>query len=586
MKKTLSTLLLPLLLLSGACTDDLLSLLNGQEGTYTDAPMDPVATDITIEDPFVLDDEGDNISNTTFDRTIKIVFNASGATVTGAGTGIVTVNGNDVTVDNTGTGEAVRFELSGTASDGFLKIYGDKKQALVLNGLNLTNPNGAAINNQNKKRTFVVVNGTNQLADGKKYTDTPDGEDEKAAFFSEAQLIFSGSGSLSVTATGKAGITSDDYVRVLNGPTLTVSSKGGHGIRGKDAVVIGAGTLDITVSKAGKKAISSDGTVRFDGGKTTLSVSGGVDDSDLTDLSSSSGIKADAAFVMNDGTLTITNTGQGGKGISGDAAGLITGGAINIQVSGTNYEVTGADAVGLEDTTSSAKGIKFDGKLVITGGTLLVSAKSHEAIEAKGEMVITGGDIYAASSDDAINSGGDLIIGGGRVCAWSTGNDGIDANGDCYIQGGLIYAIGSGSPEVAIDANTEDRHKLYVIGGTLVALGGLENGAYRSQACYAADWGSGKWYALYADGQPLFAFKTPSAGGNGLVVSTAGTPSLKVGVSVSGGSTLFEGMGTVGGSISGGTDVDLSAYTGGTGMGGPGMGWPGMGGPGGGPGGW
>ena len=586
MNKTISTLLLPLLLLGGACTDDMLSLLSDQNGAYTDAPVDPVSADTTIEDPFTLDDEGDNITNTTFDRTVTIVFSPTGAKVSDAGKGVVTIVGNDVTVDNTGTGEAVRFEVSGTADDGFLKIYGDKKQAIVLNSLNLTNPNGAAINNQNKKRTFVVVNGTNQLADGKKYTDTPDGEDEKAAFFSEAQLIFSGSGSLSVTATGKAGITSDDYVRVLNGPALTVTSKGGHGIRGKDAVVIGAGTVDITVSKAGKKAISSDGTVRFDGGKTSLSVSGGVDDSDLTDLSSSSGIKADAAFVMNDGALTITNSGQGGNGISGDAAGLIAGGTIDIKVSGTNYEITGAEAAGLEDTSSSAKGIKFDGKLVFTGGTVLVSAKNHEAIEAKGEMVISGGDIYAVSSDDAINSGGNMIVNGGRICAWSTGNDGIDANGNCYIQGGLVYAIGSGAPEVAIDANTEDGYKLYVIGGTLVAIGGLENGAHRSQACYAANWSTGKWYALYADGQPLFAFKTPSAGGNTLVVSTAGTPSLKVGVSVSGGSTLFEGMGTAGGSISGGTDVDLSAYTGGAGMGAPGMGGPGMGGPGGGPGGW
>lgn len=576
--------MLPLLLLGSACTDDVLALLSGQQTAATDAPVDPASVDATIEDSFTLDDEGDNIANTSFDRTVTIVFSAAGAKVSDAGKGIVTIDGNAVTIDNTGTGEAVRFELSGTASDGFLKIYGDKKQALVLNGLNLTNPNGAAINNQNKKRTFVVVNGTNQLADGKKYTLTPDDEDEKAAFFSEAQLVFSGSGSLTVTATGKAGITSDDYVRVLNGPALSVSSKGGHGIRGKDAVVIGAGTIDISVSKAGKKAISSDGTVRIDGGKTTLSVSGDVDDSDLTDLSSSSGIKADVAFVMNDGTLSITNSGQGGKGISGDAGGLIAGGTLDIRVTGTNYEITGADAVGLEDTSSSAKGIKFDGKLVITGGSLQVSAKNHEAIEAKGEMVITGGDIYAVSSDDAINAGGNLIISGGRLCAWSTGNDGIDANGDCYIQGGLVYAIGSGSPEVAIDANTEEGHKLYVIGGTLVALGGLENGAHRSQACYAADWSTGKWYALYADGQPLFAFKTPSAGGNGLVVSTAGTPSLKVGVSVSGGSTLFEGMGTVGGSLSGGTDVDLSAYTGGTGMGGPGMGGPGMGGPGGGPG--
>ena len=171
-------------------------------------------------------------------------------------------------------------------------------------------------------------------------------------------------------------------------------------------------------------------------------------------------------------------------------------------------------------------------------------------------MVITGGDIYAVSSDDAINSGENLIIGGGRVCAWSTGNDGIDAN-------------------------TEENHKLYIIGGTLVAIGGLENGAHLSQACWSASWSNRTWYALYADGQPVFAFQTPDRGGNTLVVSTSGTTTLQSGVTASGGTALFDGMGIVGGSASGGRDVDISAYSGGVGMGGPGMGGPGGGGPGG-----
>ena len=122
---------------------------------------------------------------------------------------------------------------------------------------------------------------------------------------------------------------------------------------------------------------------------------------------------------------------------------------------------------------------------------------------------------------------------------------------------------------------SEDGYKLYVIGGTLVAIGGLENGANLSQACYQADWNKGTWYALYADDKPVFAFKTPERGGNSLVVSTSGTPALKSGVSVSGGTSLFDGLGAVDGSVSGGSAVTLSAYVGG--MGGPGGGAPGGG---------
>ena len=579
MKKYFSFLFLPLRLL-GSCekADPYVDPFGGgNNGSYTDDPVDPVVPDTLVEDNFVLEDEDDAIANTTFDRTISIVFAAAGATVSGDENGIVTVSGNCVTVNNTGD-ENIRYELSGSAADGFFKIYGEKKQAIVLNGLNLTNLNGAAINNQNKKRTFVVVNGTNTLADGKKYTLTPEDEDEKGAFFSEAQLIFSGSGSLSVTSIGgKAGISSDGYVRVLETPTITVSADKGHGIRGKDAVVIGGGKLDVTVSKVSKKAITSDGTVRIDGGDVKLTVSGGVDDSDLTDLSSSSGIKADVAFVMNGGALAITNSGQGGKGISGDAGGLIAGGTIDIAVTGKNYEITGADAVGLEDTSCSAKGIKFDGKLVITGGSVTVSAANHEAIEAKGELIITGGDVYATSSDDAINSGSHMILGGGRVCAISTGNDGLDANGNCYIKGALVYAVGSGTPEVAVDANTEGGFKLYVISGTLVAIGGLEGGAHLCQACYSANWNANTWYGLYQDGALALAFQAPSKGSNTLVVSTSGATTLKSGITASG-TKLFGGVGAT--SASGGSDVTLSAYTAAGGMGGPGGGPGGPGGPG------
>ena len=112
--------------------------------------------------------EEDLIANTEFDRTISIVFAPSGATVSGDKKGIVTINGNQVTVDNTSTKEKVMYKLSGSASDGFFKVYSKNKQAIVLDGLDLTNPNGAAINNQGKKRCFVVVNGSNSLSDGSK----------------------------------------------------------------------------------------------------------------------------------------------------------------------------------------------------------------------------------------------------------------------------------------------------------------------------------------------------------------------------------------------------------------------------------
>ena len=524
----------------------------------------------------VTEDPEDLISNTSFARTISIVFSDnSGATVTGDDNGIVSVAGNQVTIDNTSTSEKVKYELSGTTTNGFLKLYSNNKQALVLNGVSITNPVGAAINNQGKKRCFVVVSGKNYLADGSTYTATPSDEDEKAAFFSEGQLIFSGSGSLTVKASGKAGITSDDYIHFLDAPVVEVSSSAGHAIRGKDAVMVSGGTIEALTSADMKKAVCSDSLVLFNGGVTTVKATGGTAyDSEDQDYKAAAGVKADQLFIMNAGTLIATSTGAGGKGISGDGPAYFQGGTVKVTVTGSNYGSSSSK------NSTSAKGIKFDGNIYISDGSIEATASNHEAIESKGKIEIAGGSVYAQSRDDAVNSAGMMAIIGGQVCAYSTGNDALDANGNMYIEGGVVYAISAGGAEVALDANTEGGAKLYVNGGTLFAIGGLENGASLGQACYqASSWSKNTWYGLTV-GETTYAFKTPSSGGNGLVVSGSSEPSLLSGVSVSGGTSAFNGMAAFDASVSGGSSVSLSAYSGGSGMGGPGGG--GMGGPGGG----
>ena len=478
------------------------------------------------------DDVNDDISCTTFAQTVYVTFTDQGnAAVTGATDDFsMTINGNDVTIVYAGE-EHIMYELSGATSNGFFKLYSSSKQGITLNGVNLTNPNGAAINVQgptsapNKgKRTFIVLKGTNAMADGTSYTDTPSTEDEKAALFSEGQLVFSGTGSLAVEASGKSGIVSDDYLHIMEG-TITVNTT-------TSATVSGSDTL--------KPAC----------------------------------LKANDYIKVTGGTLDLSSSGTGAKGISCDGYGVFRGGIVNVTVTGSNYGSSGGGGGfhgGGQSSSDgvSAKGIKFDGNLSITGGKLIVKATSHEGMESKGTISISGGEVYSYSqSDDAINSAGEFTISGGYVCGYSAGNDGLDANGNCYIKGGVVYAIGSSSPEVAVDANTEGGYKLYVEGGTLIAIGGLESGSSLTQDCYSASsWSQNTWYALTV-GSTVYAFKTPSSGGTPLVVSGASTPTLSSGVTVSGGTSCFEGLLCQDASVSGGSSVSLSSYTGGNGGGG------------------
>lgn len=570
MKKDYYLLALLLLACTGCTTNSFDNWIDTFQQSYSES------TDTTTVAPKIDESQwaDDSIQGTKFDRTIRIVFTDAVAQVEGDVDSIVSVDGNNVTVNNT-SGDKIMYELSGSSQNGSLKLYSSKKHALVLNGLELTNPNGAAINNQGKKSCFVVVNGTNSISDGTSYTSTPVDEDEKAAFFSEGQLIFSGDGTLSVTARGKSGITSDDYIHIMESPVINVTSSAGHGIRGKEMVIISGGSTGVNVSANMKKGITSDSLVYISGGVTSINISGAAayDDEDA-EYKGTAGIKADQLFGMAGGTLDITNSGNGGKGISGDVTGCFIGGTVRVTATGSNY--------GSSSNRVSAKGIKFDGNLFFDGATVIVKCSAHEGIESKGTITVTDGVVYSHSAaDDAINSGGTFTIKGGKVCGYAVRNDGLDANGNFYIKGGLVYAIGTTSPEVAIDANTEGGYKLYVQGGTLIAIGGLESGASLTQSCYSASWSKNTWYSMTV-GNDVYAFKTPSSGGTTLVVSGVSEPTLKSGITTSGGISWFEGMLITDGSVSGGSSVTLTSYTGGNG-GGPGGGGPGGGGR---PGGW
>ena len=322
MRKIVSRFLLPLAITLAGCEQ--ISIFD-DDGTLTSNESTESGTNAPTRE----EEEGDEISGTTFDRTITITWDGSSATKGGDDGGIVSISGAAVTADNTGTEEVVKYILSGSCSNGSFKLYSDRKQALVLSGLNLTNTAGAAINNQSGKRTFVVLEGDNCLYDSSSAayasvasSDGKTTEDMKAVFFSEGQLVFSGDGSLTVEAKNqqsKSCIASDDYVRLMAGgkePTLklTAGNKAGHGIRGKDYVRLSGGKLTVSTAAAMKKGITSEVFVLVEGGTADINVSGGIGTED-GETKGSAGIKADSYFRMTGGTVSITNSGAGGKGI-------------------------------------------------------------------------------------------------------------------------------------------------------------------------------------------------------------------------------------------------------------------------------
>ena len=532
----------------------------------------------------------DDIANTTFTRLVTITYSSSGASISGYGdlTDVmnVTIKGNQVTIAYTGT-ECVAYKLTGTASDGFFKLDSSKKQALWLSGLSLNCTSGAAINIQSGKRSFVYVEGTNTLSDGASAAYASGDEDMKAVFFSEGQLVFSGKGSLEVTANNakeKSGISSDDYVRIMNSPSITVStgSSAGHGIRGKEYVQLSGGLTTINSAGTMKKGIVSDDYVLVEGGNHTITVTGKMDyDTTDEEYKGTAGIKADNYFGMTGGTVTITNSGTGGKGIRAGSedyqgtlsASYISGGTLKISTEGKESNDVSCKGMKIGWTTESGNKVTaYAGNLNISGGTVIVNAENSEGIEVKGNLVISdNAQVYVSSKgDDAVNCQAELDVTGGYVYAYSTANDAMDANHDLKISGGYVFAISTrGDPEVALDANTEERYKLYITGGTVVAYGGLERSYSSTNTVYSMSCTAGGWNALHNGSSYIAAFKAPD-GVSSVVVCSPGLSKGYKGVNV--GSTTFANGVWATSSISGGTEVSLGSYSnGGSGPGGGGV---------------
>ena len=336
------------------------------------------------------EDYGDYVENTTWSSTVNITFDGETATVTGNPSSVIpTINGAHVTINS--AAKRVRYIVTGTTTNGSLKFYGDKKFQLQLNGADITNPTGAAINNQCGKSFYLVLNaGTvNTLRDGENYT-MVDGEDQKGALFSEGQILVSGKGRLDIYSVGKHCMASDDYVFVRPGCQLYMNSTSGHGIKAKDYVYIKGGVINMEIAADGAKGINCDSLVYITGGRTTIITSGTsrleLDEEGNEVSTGVAGVKADWNFTMTGGKLNIKCTGDDAKGINVAQPLLFTGGELNVVVTG-------------KKNTVDPKGVKCDTDCTIQGGSFYSCAPMGRAIDVEGTFTIADGYTTLNNSD-------------------------------------------------------------------------------------------------------------------------------------------------------------------------------------------
>mgnify|MGYP005760251481 CR=1 FL=1 len=430
--------------------------------------------------------------------------------------------------------DAGQYILKGEFQSGVVVDVADGETThLFLDGASLSNANGVALSNANKKSDLIVT-----LVSGSQNTVSNAGDDVNAIHV-KGNLKINGTGSLRVTSQSKSAIKVSKALVIVDA-NVTVEAQS-HGFSARS---VEAQNATLTVDEAAKDGVNAecdDDTTEFPSGYTEGYVV--FKNVDYSANVKGDGIQADTLVYIDGSLVKVTTTGEF---VSYSEANMTTHGLeiddFRYVASGKSYKKVASDSNNstskLYALAQSCKGIKVgeikyndvdgnevvmtdgdylivimgdaqinihstddavhansgnvlvesgdvalnsydDGitadKLVqIDGGNIIIES-SYEGIEGA-YVKITGGVIDVTSSDDGINAASDdksikeyIVIDGGAITVDASG-DGLDSNGSILITGGTLIVYGStGNGDGALDAETG----IIVEGGTVAALGSL-----------------------------------------------------------------------------------------------------------------
>lgn len=299
------------------------------------------------------------------------------------GSSAVQITGSTVTITDEGT-----FILSGTLDDGMIIVNAEDtdKIQLVLENASVTSSTSAAVYVAQADKVFITTasGSENLLANGGEYIAIDDNNID-AAIFSKSDLTLNGAGSLTISAAAGHGVVSKDDLALTSGTYIITAAS--HGLSGKDSVRVSGGSYTITSGKDGLHAENADdsslGFVYITGGTFTIEAEG-------------DGISAAATLQIEDGTFSIT-TGEGSASVT-----------MTSDTTAPGQRGFQAQTTSTQEDSTSQKGIKSDGAILITDGVF--------QLDTADDSVHAGGNIQIASGQFTLNSGDDAIHSDAAVC--------------------------------------------------------------------------------------------------------------------------------------------------------------------------
>ena len=341
------------------------------------------------------DESSASVSSSADTRKASASILLSGSSASVSGIGAEAENG-IVTITEGGT-----YEISGTSEDGQICVKTpDEDVTLILKNVSVTSSSGSPfVILKANSVTLSLPDGTEStLTDSETYDSD---EDADACLYSKADLTIEGTGTLTVNANYKNGITGKDALTIRDS-TLSVTAAN-HGITGKDSLT--AENASLTVQSGGdaiRSTNNEDGALGF-----IL-----LTDCTLDLTAAEDGVQAETVLTIDGGSYAIITTGgsdgaidedTSAKGLKAGTQVTISGGTFDLDCcddaihSNGNVDISG----GSFTLSTGGDGIHADDTVTVTNGAIDI-LKAYEGMEGV-TVNIEGGDINIVSSDDGIN---------------------------------------------------------------------------------------------------------------------------------------------------------------------------------------
>ena len=467
--------------------------LENSEDIETD-PVDeieeiPEDTETVIETEDTISEENTETSeavNSVQAAENSIVFSEDG--IVSSYTEGVTIDGTALTITSSG-----EYTITGTCSEGSITVSkGLQEVILTLEYLSLSSSETAPITIGKNSEVTIINEGASTITDAEDIAneDSSDFEGSAIKVKSGATLTLEGSGTLYIDGSDcKNGIKgASESTIIVDSEDLTLNVfAANNGIACDNEVIINNGIVNVTAGNDGIKSEPDEDDTNSLGAIT-------IYDGIITIDAQGDGIQATGDITIHDGTFVITtydghtniddlDEDASAKGIKSDANIVISGGDFLIDACEDAIHADGNITItdGIFDIYAGDDAIHADYVLTLGEGEIGPIINIYSAVEGLegASVIIQDGSYYIMTSDDGINAANSdlsdypyvIEISGGDIFVDANG-DGLDSNGSIYISDGTIIVYGAAQGEnSAADYGDNPSDEFVISGGTVLLVG-------------------------------------------------------------------------------------------------------------------